>query len=84
MKHRVLNDGKCGITLTLGVGPQEAEARVSWCEGSCMLDAASLVLGLWVQLSGEVPPAIVVCRATALAVGAWIKEDVARVLERLP
>lgn len=86
MKHRVINDGRFGITLTLGVGEKQVLARISWVDGSCLVDAADLSMGRWTPgtAAEETPPVSVVCRATALAVGAWIKEGVLGALEGLP
>lgn len=89
MKHRVITDPVLG--LTLGVGFSEDLARIAWDNGTCHVDAADLSLGRWTPAVFEdrtelekTPPAAVVCRATALAVGAWIKEGVQRTLEGLP
>jgi hypothetical protein len=89
VKHRVIQDGALGIGLTLGVGEGEKLARISWSDGSCHVDAAALSLGRWVPAPDcapfdQLPPIPVVCRATALAVGAWIKEDVMSAVEGLP
>ncbi len=89
MKFRVIQDPALCITLTLGVGDDEALARISWVDGSCHVDAAALSLGRWApaEFPGHpepTPPPAVVCRATALAVGAWIKESAQCFLKGLP
>lgn len=87
MRHRVINDGRFGITLTLGVGDDQSLARISWVEGSCHVQAADLSLGRWTPAEfgypEPSPPATVVCRATALAVRACVKEGVLAALEGL-
>jgi len=85
VKHRVITDPISCITLTLGVDDGEI-ARISWSEGSCHVIAEDLSQGRWVllvDLPGQTPPAAVVCRATALAVGAWIKEGVQHALDKI-
>ena len=87
MKHRAITDPILGITLTLGVN--DGLARISWTDGSCHVNEAALCLGRWTPAEfpdypEKMPPIAVVCRATALAVGAWLKEDLKSLFERLP
>ena len=89
MKHRAITDPILCMTLTLGVGDDAALARISWNKGSCHVKAADLSLGRWtrVEFPGcpeQTPPVDVVCRATALAVGAMLKDDLQSTLARLP
>jgi len=96
MKHCAITDPVLGITLTLGVN--DGLARISWSSGSCHVKEADLCLGRWTPVEfpeplrttsiggypEKTPPIAVVCRATALAVGAWLKEDLKALSERLP
>ena len=87
MKHRSITDPVLGITLTLGVSG--GLARISWSDGACHVNEAALCLGLWEVAEfpdhpEKVPPIAVVCRATALAVGAWLNEDLKQIVERMP
>jgi hypothetical protein len=96
MLHRVIEDVRLGLVLTLGVGADEAFARIAWKGGSCLVDASALCAGRWELLlatqevaedelprGGDPPPTDVVCCATALAVRAWIQESIQRTLENL-
>jgi hypothetical protein len=93
-KNRKIVDRVGDIVLTLGIGRDFAEARVEWYDDKsiaripyqCWIDSNLLLLGRWVptQEGNDVPPIAVVCRATALAVGAAIKADVMRAVEGLP
>ncbi len=87
VKHRSITDPVLGITLTLGVN--DGLARISWSSGACHVQEADLCLGRWTPAEfpdhPEPSPSIaVVCRATAIAVGAWLKEDLRAIVERLP
>lgn len=87
MRHRVITDVAApvhSIVISLGVGPDQHDARITWTEGSCTVEGDPLTLGLWAHKCGDIPPAAVVCRATALAVGAVLKDEFLRALERLP
>ena len=87
MKHRAILDPVLGFTLTLGVNG--GLARISWNSGACHVNEADLCLGRWTPAEfpdhpEQTPPIAVVCRATAIAVGAWLKEDLKGLVERLP
>ena len=96
MKHRVIQDSRLGLILTLANGADGALARISWLGGSCVVDARALCAGRWelflatqevaedeLPRGGNQPPTDIVCRATALAVGARFQESVQRALEDL-
>lgn len=95
MRRRSIEDRACGVVLELGLdGGDSVEARVSWRDGSsdlpepnrsCWVESSALTIGRWIQTrEGDDPPIAVVCRATALAVGVRIKQDVLAALEGLP
>lgn len=95
-KNRKIVDRDGDIVLSLGIGHDYAEACIEWygvvdsvftrIPQQCYVDSNLLLLGRWrpTRENNDVPPAAVICRATALAVGAAIKGDVMRAVEGLP
>lgn len=100
MRHKRIEDRVTGIVLELGVGDgmeasiawyDEKQPRTLNSEPNrtCWVESPALTLGRWVptrteESESDVPPPAVVCRATALAVGSWIKDSVLSSLEGLP
>lgn len=100
MRRRTIDDRVTGIVVELGAGDgteariawvsgEEPLSPSSVLDRACWVDSSALAFGRWVPTRTEegesvAPPIEVVCRATALAVGAWIKDGVLSALEGLP
>ena len=87
MKHRSITDPILGVSIILGVG--DGRAQILWADGMCFVDEAALCTGEWKpvvfpDVDEKTPPAAVICRATAFAVSAWIKEGFERLWKGLP
>lgn len=90
----MIEDRACGIVIVLD---DKGLAHVAWRDGSsdselptrsCYVDARLLAVGRWIPMRQEKtddePTIYVVCRATALVVGASIKADVLEAMKGLP
>ena len=95
MSGRLIEDRACGVTVMLA---DNGLAHIAWRDRasdselptrSCWVDARLLAIGRWIPMRQEdktddEPTIYVVCRATALVVGASIKVDVLEALKGLP
>lgn len=91
----MIEDRACGIVVLLD---DNGLAHVAWRDGSsdselptkaCWVDARLLAVGRWIPMRQEEktddePTIYVVCRATAIVVGASIKADVIEAMKGLP